>query len=91
MFHTGLTLQAVFLMLCALGYFGNSITWVIVFLSLSVGLSSFPVAGSPVNNLELTKICWYSIGHSVANMIGTIPGFLGPQVAKLIAEKVRSI
>ena len=81
----GLTLPAVFLLLC--GYFGNSVEWAIIFLSLSVGCSGFAVAGFPVNNLD-TAPKYAGILLGISNMIGTIPGFLGPQIAKLIAKKV---
>ena len=61
---TGLTLPAVFLLMC--GYYGNSVEWAIIFLSLSVGCSGFAVAGYPVNNLDSysPKICWYFAGYS---------------------------
>ena len=81
---TGLTLPAIFLLMC--GYFGNSVEWAIVFLSLSVGCSGFAVAGFPVNNLDIApKYAGILLG--ISNMMGTIPGFLGPQIAKLIAKK----
>ena len=83
--HAGLTLPAVFLLLC--GYFGTTVGWAIVFLSLSVGSSGFAVAGYPVNNLDIApKYAGILLG--ISNMFGTIPGFLGPQIAKLIAKKV---
>ena len=82
---TGLTLPAVFLLMC--GYYGNSVEWAIIFLSLSVGCSGFAVAAYPVNNLDLApKYAGILLG--IANTMGTIPGFLGPQIAKLIAKKV---
>ena len=72
------------------GYFGNSVELAIVFLSLSVGSSGFAVAGFPVNNLDIApKYAGILLG--IANMCGTIPGFLGPQIAKLIAEKVNTV
>lgn len=81
---TGLILPAIFLLLC--GYFGNSVVWAIVFLSLSVGCSGFVVAGSGVNYLDIApKYAGILLG--ISNTIGTIPGFLGPQIAKLIAKK----
>ena len=73
------------MLLC--GYFGDTVEWAIIFLSLSVGSSGFVVAGFPVNNLDIApKFAGIILG--IANMIGTIPGFLGPLVAKLIATKV---
>ena len=72
-------------MLC--GYYGTTVEWAIIFLSLSVGSSGFAVAGFPVNNLDIApKYAGVLLG--ISNMFGTIPGFLGPQIAKLIAKKV---
>ena len=83
--YTGLCLPAVFLLLC--GYFGNSTKWAIIFLSLSVGSSGIVIAGCTVNNLDIApKYAGILLG--IANTIGTIPGILGAQVAKLIAAKV---
>ena len=74
-----------FLLLC--GYFGNSVVWAIIFLSLSVGCSGIIMAGGTVNSLDLApKYAGILLG--ISNTIGTIPGFLGPQIAKLIAKKV---
>jgi len=87
-YYTGLCLPAVFLLLC--GYFGNSTKWAVIFLSLSVGSSGVVVAGFSVNNLDIApKYAGILLG--IANMMGTIPGFVGPQVAKLIAAKVSHI
>ena len=83
--HAGLSLPAVFLILC--GYFGTSVGWAIVFLSLSVGTSGFITAGSTVNNLDIAPK-YAGIICGLSNMFGTIPGFVGPLVAKIIAEKV---
>ena len=62
--------------------------WAILFLSLSVGSIGFSISGFPVNNLDVApKYAGIILGF--ANMIGTIPGFLGPIVAKQIAKEVR--
>ena len=78
-------LPAVFLLLC--GYFGNSVGWAIAFLSLSVGSSGFVIAGNSVNILDVAPK-YAGILMGIANTTGTIPGFLGPQIAKLIAKEV---
>ena len=45
------------------------------------------MSGFPVNNLDVApKYAGVILGF--ANMIGTIPGFLGPIVAKQIAKEV---
>ena len=69
------------------GYYGNSVEWAITFLSLSIGCSGFAVAGFPVNSLDIApKYAGILLG--IVNVMGTLPGFLGPQIAKLIAKKV---
>ena len=78
-------MPAAFLMLC--GYFGNSIGWAIAFLSLSVGSSGFVVAGNSVNILDIAPK-YAGILMGISNTFGTIPGFLSPQIAKLIAKEV---
>lgn len=85
---SGLCLPALFLLLC--GYFGTNVGWVVVLLSLSVGSSGFIIAGNVANNLDITPK-YAGIIMGISNTIGTIPGFVGPQVAKLIAKKVSPI
>ena len=84
--YLGLILPAVFLMLC--GYLGNSVGWAVVLLSLSVGSSGFIIAGNSANILDLAPN-YAGIIMGIGNTFGTIPGFLGPQIAKLIAKEVR--
>ena len=75
-----------FLVLC--GVYGTSTKWVITLMSLAVGLSGFTKAGSTVNHLDIApKYAGILVG--IASTIATIPGFVGPNVAKFIAKRVR--
>ena len=70
------------------GFYGNSIGWAVTFLTLSVGSAGFAAAGYHVNYLDISpKYAGIVIG--IANTIATIPGLVGPQVAKAIAKEVR--
>ena len=84
-YYTGLCLPAIFLLLC--GFYGSNTLWAIIFLSLSVGSVGFAVAGFSVNHLDIAPK-YAGILMGISNMAATIPGFAGPQVAKVIAKKV---
>ena len=81
-----ITSSAFFLLIC--GYFGNSIPVVITLLAVSVGIGGFVAGGSSVNHLDIGA-SYAGILMGITNMCGTLPGFIGPQVAKLIAATVR--
>ena len=82
---TGLCVPAMFLLLCS--FYGNTSGWAITFLTLSVGTTSFGVAGYHVNYLDISPK-YAGILMGISNTIATIPGFVGPQVAKIIAKEV---
>ena len=77
-----------FLVLC--GVYGSTTRWAIIFLSLSVGLSGFSVAGFNINLLDIAPQ-YAGILMGISNTVATIPGFVGPQVAKFIAKEVRHV
>ena len=79
---------AFFLLIC--GYFGDTIPMVITFLAVSVGMGGFVAGGHSVNHLDIGA-SYAGILMGITNMCGTIPGFIGPQVAKLIAATVCTI
>ena len=84
---TGLCIPAMFLLLCS--FYGNTAGWAITFLTLSVGCTCFGVAGYHVNYLDISPK-YAGILMGISNTIATIPGFVGPQVAKAIAKGVRA-
>ena len=69
------------------GYYGSTTKWAIAFLSLAIGFIGFSGSGAGINNLDIAPK-YAGILMGIANTIGTIPGFVGPQVAKFIAKKV---
>jgi len=75
----------VFLLLC--GYFGSSTLQAIIFLSISVGAVGFAISGFTINHLDVAPK-YAGILMGISNTVATIPGFVGPQVAKMIAKKV---
>ncbi|XP_065897728.1 sialin-like [Dysidea avara] len=77
-------IPGIFLLLC--GYYGSTTKWAIVFLSLAIGFIGFSGSGVSINNLDIAPK-YAGILMGIANTIGTIPGFVGPQVAKFIAKK----
>ena len=84
-FISGALLSALFLLMCA--YYGDTTKWAIAFLSLSLACSGFGTAGAVVNNLDIAPK-YAGILFGIANIMASIPGFVGPQVAKAIAKKV---
>jgi len=85
LYPTGFTIPAVFLVLC--GFYGTTTYKAMIFLSLSIGCAGFGLAGYFVNMLDIASQ-YAGILMGIANTIATIPGFVGPQVAKLIAKEV---
>ena len=83
--YLGMIIPGIFLLLC--GYYGSTTKWAIVFLSLAIGFIGFSGSGVSINNLDIAPK-YAGILMGIANTIGTIPGFVGPQVAKFIAKKV---
>ena len=80
-----LTSAATFLLLC--GYLGNSTPVAITLLTIAVGIGGLIYGGHCVNHLDIGA-SHAGVLMGLTNMFGTIPGFVGPQVAKLIAATV---
>ena len=78
-------LSAIFLLIC--GYFGSSIPFVIAVLTIAVGISGLTYGGLNVNHLDIGA-AHAGVLMGITNMFGTIPGFVGPQIAELIAATV---
>ena len=82
---TAFILSAVFLLLC--GYFGTNTPVAITFLTVAVGIGGLNFGGFNVNHLDIGA-AHAGVLMGLTNMFATIPGFIGPQIAKLIAATV---
>eukprot|EP00731_Ephydatia_muelleri_P037304 Em0438g9a len=71
-----------FLLLCS--YFGTSIIRAVSLLSLTVGVGGFAVAGFYTNHLDIAPR-YAGVLMALTNTAGTLPGIVGPLVAKAIA------
>ena len=69
------------------GYFGNDKFHVVLFLTLSVGASGLSMAGFNINHIDIAPK-YAGILMGITNSAATLPGIVGPLVAKLIAHKV---
>ena len=85
LFIAGFLLSATFLLLC--GYFGTTTATAVTFVTLAVGLNGLTTAGYSVNHLDIAPR-FAGILMGITNMAGTIPGIVGPQIAKAIAVTV---
>ncbi|XP_038051386.1 sialin-like [Patiria miniata] len=80
---TGFILPAAFLV--TTGYVGCDHTLAIVFLTLSVGCCGIAVSGFNVNHLDLAPD-YAGLLMGITNMVGTVPGFLGPLLVGEVTE-----
>jgi len=76
---------AVFLLLC--GYFGNTTVSAVSLLTVAVGLQGCALAGFNINHLDIAPR-FSGLLMGITNMVATIPGIVGPIVAKAITHEV---
>ncbi len=81
----GLLIAAIGLL--AVGYFGSSSFEAVIYLTISIGFSGTIAAGFFINHIDIAPQ-FAGILFGISNMIATIPGMLGPIVAKTIAHEV---
>lgn len=74
-----------FLLLC--GYYGTDTVSAVLLLSVAVGSLGFGLAGFNINHLDIAPR-FAGVLMGITNSAGTIPGFVGPVVAKSIATEV---
>ena len=77
---------AIFLLLC--GYFGTTTISAVSLLTLAVGFQGCVLAGSNINHLDIAPR-FSGLLMGLSNMAATIPGIVGPIIAKAIAHEVR--
>ena len=71
----------------AAGYLGSSKLDSVFFLTFSVGLSGMAAAGFNINHVDIAPQ-YAGVLMGITNLAATIPGIIGPLVAKSIAHKV---
>eukprot|EP00731_Ephydatia_muelleri_P011094 Em0005g1680a len=76
------TLSSVFLLLCV--YYGTSATIAVTLLTLGVGCGGLSLAGFNINHLDIAPR-YAGVLMALTNTAGTLPGIVGPLVAKAIA------
>jgi ACS family sodium-dependent inorganic phosphate cotransporter-like MFS transporter 5 len=81
----GMALPALFLLINS--YFGTNIVLFVVFLSLAIGSVGFATSGYDCNHLDIAPR-YAGVLMGITNTAATIPGILGPTVAKGIANAV---
>lgn len=80
-----LTLSALFLIFCA--YFGRTKFTALFLLSVGVGAGGLQIAGHPVGIIDMAPR-FSGVIMGFMNLAGTIPGIIGPIIAKSIANAV---
>ena len=80
-----LTGSAAFLLLC--GYLGTSTVTAVLFLTVALTFSTMMVVGANSNHLDIAPK-YAGVIFGVTNLANTLPGIIGPQVAKAIAVEV---
>ena len=73
--------------LVIVGYVGSSKLNSVLYLSFSVGFSGMAMAGFNINHIDLAPQ-YAGILMGITNSVATIPGIIGPLIAKTIAHKV---
>ena len=72
----------------AVGYLGTNKVNSVLYLTISVGFSGMVMAGFNINHIDIAPQ-YAGVLMGITNLAATIPGIVGPLVAKTIAHKVR--
>ena len=59
----------------------------VTFLTLGVGLGGLALAGFAINHLDIAPM-YAGLLMGITNTAATLPGIVGPQIAKVIAAEV---
>ena len=73
------------MLLCS--YFGTTPLIAVSLLSIAVGSQGCAIAGYSINHLDIAPQ-FSGVLMGITNCVGTLPGFIGPIVAKAIAKEV---
>lgn len=69
------------------GYLGSSKLIAVTLVSIGVGFGGFSLAGHCVNHIDIAPR-FSGVLMGITNSAGTIPGIIGPVIAKAIAHSV---
>ena len=69
------------------GYLGDDKFKAVLFLTLTVGLTGLAVSGFNINHID-TVPRFAGVLMGITNTVATIPGFVGPQLAKALTPNV---
>ena len=83
--HLAFTLAGSFLLIC--GYFGTTDVTAVLFLTIAVGSLGLALSGFNCNHLDIAPR-YGGVLMGLSNMMATIPGIVGPYIAKAIAHQV---
>lgn len=75
---------SIFLLLC--GYFGTTSLRAVSLLTVAVGFQGWALAGFSINHLDIAPR-YSGVLMGITNTAATLPGFIGPAVAKAIAHE----
>ena len=78
---------------CALGlaltgYLSDNKIKAVFFLTLTVGLNGLAIPGFAINHIDIAPR-FAGVLMGITNTAATIPGFVGPQLAKALTPNVR--
>jgi hypothetical protein len=73
------------LLLC--GYFATTTLRAVSLLTIAVGFQGWALAGFNINHLDIAPR-YSGVLMGITNTAATLPGFIGPAVAKAIAVEV---
>ena len=85
LYSPAFTLSGSFLLLC--GYLGTTTATAVTFLTIAVGSSGLVLSGFGCNHLDIAPR-YAGVLLGLTNAVATVPGIIGPYIAKAIAHKV---
>ena len=80
-------LSGTFLLVC--GYIGTTTSTAVIFLTIAVGARGLALSGFGCNHLDIAPR-YGGVLMGLTNAAATIPGIVGPYIAKAIAHEVNS-
>ena len=70
------------------GYLSDDKLKAVFFLTLTVGVNGLAMVGFAINHIDIAPR-FAGVLMGITNTVATIPGFMGPQLAKALTPNVR--